>query len=166
MNFLQKMFCILLAVSCLSITACDSGSPPEPARAQEDLTAEILGEAMVAVSGAKDTLTPLNELVMLNLYDFDPAFSDDYRVYYDLTGSSIDEIAVFHASNADAKKELEEMLQGRIETIRATMELDPGNYEAELKMLENSKILVSGDYIALVITTDVGAVEKAFKDNF
>ena len=156
-----SVLCAVVAASCL-LAGCGGSSGSDNA-----VSAAVLGEAMVAASGSGDNLVLLDDNTVFDFYtDLDSSLTDDCQVYYNLVGNSVEEIAVFHATSSSNKKLIEAAINNRLAVVGDQLERYPADREDEFRMYESRKILEKGDYIALVITTDVGAVEKAFKDCF
>ncbi len=150
-----------LVLSCLSLSACGGSS----GGSDKTQTAESLSSAMLKATGATERLALLDEKVVNNLYDFDPAFTDDYQVYYNLNGDSVEEISVFHAAG-DQKANLKEMLEGRIATVKAQASNYPTDFADQIAMADTAIILEKGDYLALVISAGPDAAQKAFNECF
>ena len=163
----KLMAAALAAMMVLSLSACggsdSSESSSEAASVSSaadpktsEVTADGLAKKMVEATTFQDEVIAISAEIVPNYYTI-PDSVKEYAVYMCPTGATVEEISVFHTSDAAA---VEKMIQTHLEARTAEYE----SYRPdEVKKLDGAKVVKSGDFVAVIIADDTAAAEAAFE---
>lgn len=96
-----------------------------------------------------------------NLYGVQFDMIDDGAVLQTSTGGVADEVSVLHLKKSEDVSIAKTKLQDRI--TERTQEFS-GYKPEEVYKLDNAKIAVQGNYVALIVSDDADQIEAAFRD--
>lgn len=95
-------------------------------------------------------------------YGIDTTKATDYIFMANATSYYVDTIAIFKVENADERN----AIKSSLETIKGQAESSMNNYDAEqYKIATDGTVYTSGDYVILIMTTDVNGVKNVIKEN-
>ncbi len=153
---MKKVFSLILLLALvLSMAAC-GGKTEDVASVDLNALYESYGPYM------PDMFEP-DEDTMLNFLGVDVKDCVQYRVAICAEGMRSDEIWLMEAKNASALKNLQEMAQTRIEAKKdETVSYAPDQYV----VVEKAVVLTKGNYLALLISPDVEALQTGFEAAF
>lgn len=150
---MKKVICLALAVLLvLSMAAC--GSKSEKA-ASVDMNAlyESFGEHM------PDMFYP-DDATLLNFLGIHVEDCAQYKVAICAEGMRTDEVWLIEAKDAAALETLRKLAQTRIDSkLDETVTYAPDQYV----IVQKAELLVSGNYLALLISPDVDALKAGFE---
>lgn len=162
---------IAAAALSLSLTACSSGetssaadsgssvqseaSAENTASAPSDITAKIQADIKFP------SMAEIKSDRMSDYYDFDAEKIESFSAFICGSGAYPDELAVFKLKSADDTAALKTVLEGRVELQTKTFE----NYTPdEMYKIDGKNVVVSGQYVALIICSDNSAATAVFND--
>lgn len=85
------------------------------------------------------------------LYDFEKRLVDDSAIMFIEDGGYADEISLFHVKESGDVKIVREKLELRIES---RLQVFNAYKPEEASKVSNAKVMVSGNYVALIISSD------------
>ncbi len=154
-----KIFGILLMVLVLGmLTGC--GDKKEGPACKDILKSY----SEIAEKGTFDSISSYGEKLyddsFSNLYGITWDMIDDGGICYTEAGGVADEISIFHLKKNEDISLAKEKLNNRIEERKKVF----GAYKPEeMEKLENATIMVQGNFIALIVSTDNESVEMQLR---
>jgi len=151
----MKRLIALMLVLCavLSLAAC-GGEEKKETPVTLDLAA-----IYAKMEPSLPEMAPLNEDAMLNRYGIRSEMVSEALIYVCLDGLKADEIWLLKATDSEAMTNLEKLAQSRMQA----KDEESVTYSPEQnKIVKQGKILKRGDYLALIVSPDVAALEAIF----
>lgn len=153
---MKKMICLMLAlVLALSLAAC-GGKTEEVKNVDVNALYESFGQYM------PDMFFPDDD-TMMNFLGIDVKDCTQYKVAICAEGMRSDEVWLIQAKNASSLETLKKLAQTRIEAKKdETVSYAPDQYV----VVEKAVVLTKGNYLALLISPDVDALQAGFEAAF
>ena len=153
---MKKMICLMLAlVLALSLAAC-GGKTEEVKNVDVNALYESFGQYM------PDMFFPDDD-TMMNFLGIDVKDCAQYKVAICAEGMRSDEVWLIQAKNASSLETLKKLAQTRIEAKKdETVSYAPDQYV----VVEKAVVLTKGNYLALLISPDVDALQAGFEAAF
>lgn len=155
---MKKMISLLLALALvLSLAAC--GAKPEAA-APVSIDVNALYDSYA--QHMPDMFFPDDD-TMMNFLGIDVKDCTQYKVAICAEGMRSDEVWLIQAKNASSLETLKKLAQTRIEAKKdETVSYAPDQYV----VVEKAVVLTKGNYLALLISPDVDALQAGFEAAF
>lgn len=153
---MKKVFTMILALMLvLGLAAC-GGKTEEVASVDVNALYESYAQYM------PDMFFP-DEDTMMNFLGIDVKDCTQYKVAICAEGMRSDEIWLIQAKNASSLETLKQLAQTRIEAKKdETVSYAPDQYV----VVEKAVVLTKGNYLALLISPDVDALQAGFEAAF
>lgn len=153
---MKKMICLMLAlVLALSLAAC-GGKTEDVKNVDVNALYESFGQYM------PDMFFPDDD-TMMNFLGIDVKDCTQYKVAICAEGMRSDEVWLIQAKNASSLETLKKLAQTRIEAKKdETVSYAPDQYV----VVEKAVVLTKGNYLALLISPDVDALQAGFEAAF
>lgn len=158
--------CVLLAAMLTMAAACGSTEAKDTPDTAVSITQ--LQETMLSADTTLPEMTKISsddeqaELNFTFLSDLSYDLVDSYFYAYATEGTA-EEIAVIKLKDKSDASSMMEALHDHIKSRKGTFqEYDP----AQVSMTEKAVVTREGNYIALIISSKNGLVQKAFESNF
>ncbi len=151
---MKRIFALILVLcTVFSLAAC-GGEEKKETPVTLDLAAMY-----TKMEASLPEMVPLNEDAMLNRYGIRAELVSEALVYICLDGLKADEIWLLKAADDAAMTDLEKLAQSRMQA----KDEESVTYSPEQnKIVKQGKILKRGDYLALIVSPDVAALEAIF----
>ena len=153
---MKKMICLMLAlVLALSLAAC-GGKTEDVKNVDVNALYESFGQYM------PDMFFPDDD-TMMNFLGIDVKDCTQYKVAICAEGMRSDEVWLIQAKNPSSLETLKKLAQTRIEAKKdETVSYAPDQYV----VVEKAVVLTKGNYLALLISPDVDALQAGFEAAF
>ena len=150
---MKKYLALLLAVcAVLGLTAC-AGATEEPL----ELNLEQVYAAMA--NATDETMTPINPGWLLDMYGIIPEDCQEAYVYSYNSGIMAAEIWLIKATSPEALARLKALAESRL----TALDNQSASYSPEMnKIVKKAQIICRGDYIALILSSNVEALAEIF----
>ena len=167
---MKKLSLLAILILTLSLMACsdkaDSNDNGEPKATKEVQKVEFDNLSQLYTELAKvvqfNPMSEVNDEFALNLFGIDTAALDDKVLYISEDVMSPDTVIIVKSSSADTRAEIEELLKGYVESKLVELEdYDPASYE----IVKKCEVKTSGDYVYLIITTNVDDANEFLGNN-
>ena len=154
---MKKLFALLLAAcSLLSLAAC--GAAPQDA-APVNLDLNKIYEDMAAATD--EALTPINPDWLLDMYGIDPADCEEAYVYSFNTGMMAAEIWLIEANSPEALSRVKALAESRL----SSLDKQSAAYSPALnEVVKKAQIITRGNYLAMILSTNVEALADIFNN--
>ncbi|PWM21514.1 MAG: hypothetical protein DBX44_08420 [Oscillospiraceae bacterium] len=153
MKKLTRAVTVLLAL--LLLAACGSGSE------SKQLDLDAFARQVIDSVEYDDDMIQLNEQIASEYYNLSFDGLESWIAYGSGTAATTNVLMVMKLKDSAAVEEAKKTVQQRIEDQTANYE---GYRPDELFRLENSIVLVEGDYLLFSISPDNDTVRKLFED--
>ena len=156
-EYAKRLLAALLLSCCLcSLFSCgsESGTPAgsEEGQPKEPVTLSAIYDAVTAAVPDADKLTDVQESYLSGFLKASPEDFSGYRIVTQSVSTSVDEIGIFEAKNAEDIAKIEAMIDTFFEFRLAIW--DPKYLEAEFPKLQNAQRVTSGNYVMYLILSD------------
>lgn len=159
---MKKVILIVLAVVVVALVAVLALTGNNDNNSNKSVTCQELYEKI------KDAVTLPEEMVARSSSDLDMRYGIDttkaanYIFMANATSYYVDVIAIFKVENSNDRKEFETSLSA----IKKQAEDSMNNYDAEqYKIAKDGVVYTSGEYVILIMTSDVNGVKNVIKEN-
>ena len=153
---MKKVFTMILALMLVLGLAAFGGKTEEVASVDVNALYESYAQYM------PDMFFP-DEDTMMNFLGIDVKDCTQYKVAICAEGMRSDEIWLIQAKNASSLETLKQLAQTRIEAKKdETVSYAPDQYV----VVEKAVVLTKGNYLALLISPDVDALQAGFEAAF
>lgn len=154
---MKKILKMTAAFMSAAILLCSCGGSASNANASDLLNA-------AANSGAKfEELEKVEGDILKFNYEMDETWYTDVAAMAAGNMAYADEIVVVKASSTDNVKNVESALEKRVENRKNVLQ---SYAPAEYDKLCNSKVKTNGDYVYLIVGSDINTAEDALKKAF
>ena len=162
----KALAALLVPAMIISLTACggDTGSKPVEnssvqssvsASAPADITSKIMTDIKFP------SMAEIKSDRLVSYYDVDADKVEAFSAYICGSGAYPDEIAVFKMKSADDIQAVKTVLEARVESQTTTFK----DYTPdEMYKIDGKNIVVSGNYIALIICSDNAGATGTFNE--
>jgi hypothetical protein len=152
---MKKYIALLLALcAALGLAAC-AGTTEEPL----ELNLEQIYGAMA--NATDETMTPINPGWLLDMYGIIPEDCEEAYVYSYNSGIMAAEIWLIKATSPEALARLKTLAENRL----TALDNQSASYSPEMnKVVKKAQIITRGDYIALIISSNVEALAEIFNN--
>ena len=156
MKMMKKLLCAALMLAVLTLCACGATTAKTV-----DMTAVM--PVMMEYTYAKDEMLMLTEDDLLELYGIEAADVKQFAAAIGLNSLKADEIVLLEAVDAEAAKRVKEMLDNRYQSkLNETRNYLP----EEFAKIEKCKVSMEGNFVSLIVVSDVEGAEAAYKAAF
>lgn len=153
---MNRILALLLTVAAVfSLAACGGETK------QVTVDAEKLADALQQGVTFQDTMTAVNEQMVLKLYQLEEADVSALKVYRS-TGATAEEIAVITGKDEAAAQRCRQALEARVEEMKSGF----ADYiPAEMTKLNHAYLETKGNTVILCVADDQEQVKKVIEDN-
>lgn len=156
---------LLLAVALCLLSACGAPDPYDLNKTKPEALHDSANDIAAAVirQTSIDNMAALEPESISLHYNFDLDLLDDYAVYMSTVNTSADEVSIFHLKEGTDSQVIVSALNARIQLKMQTFQkLAPNEYEKLSKAL----LLTYGEYIALLVCSNVDAAHSILIDEY
>lgn len=167
---MKKFSLLTILILAMALVACsdkgtsDDKKEPEATKEVQKVEFDNLSQLYTELSKVVE-FNPMFEVTdeyALNLFGIDTTSLDDKVLYISEDVMTPDTVIIVKSSSADTRTEIEELLKGYVESKLVELEdYDPASYE----IVKKCEVKTSGDYVYLIITSDVDAANDFLGNN-
>ena len=152
---MKKLFALLLAAACLfSLAACGAAD-------QTPVTKDLQQIWTDMAAATDETMTPINESWLLDMYGIEPEDCAEAYVYSYNSGMMAAEVWLIRATSAEALARLEALAQSRL----ASLDKQSASYSPALnEVVKKAQVITCGNYLAMILSTNVEALAAIFNN--
>ncbi len=150
---MKKLFALLLTACCL-LTAC---SPAAEAPVELDLN-KIYTDMTASTD---EVMSPIQKDWLFDMYGIDPADCAESYVGSFNSGIMAAEIWLIKASSPDALARLKTLAENRL----SALDKQSASYSPQLnEVVKKAQIITRGDYLAMILSTNVETLAEIFNN--
>jgi hypothetical protein len=144
---MKKRFIATLLIGATLLTACGGGSSDVEASAS---VSEMV-DGIINCGVEFNELVEIPESKIENIYGVSADDYSEVSAYRAGSGGYADEVVVFKASSDDAVANIQDALNGIIESKKKDFD---GYVQEQYDILCDSKVITTGDYVCLIVCSD------------